>query len=80
MVECCYFNRLGASSKLLSEDTDLQKKIAEMKAEGIKLEACKACSDQYGVSSFLENLGIEVKFMGVPLTDYIKQGEHILTF
>jgi hypothetical protein len=70
----------GPSSKLLSEDTDLQKKIAEMKAEGIKLEACKACSDQYGVSSSLENLGIEVKFMGVPLTDYIKQGEHILTF
>ncbi|PKN35981.1 MAG: DsrE family protein [Deltaproteobacteria bacterium HGW-Deltaproteobacteria-19] len=70
----------GPSSKLLSEDAELQQKIAEMKAEGIKLEACKACSDQYGVSSSLENLGIEVKFMGVPLTDYIKKGEHILTF
>ncbi|NPU85877.1 MAG: DsrE family protein [Syntrophaceae bacterium] len=70
----------GPSSKLLSEDAELQQKIAEMKAEGIKLEACKACSDQYGVSSSLENLGIEVKYMGMPLTDYIKKGEHILTF
>ena len=70
----------GPSSKLLSEDPELQKKIADMKNEGIKLEACKACSDQYGVSNTLENMGIEVKFMGVPLTDYIKKGEHILTF
>lgn len=70
----------GPSSKLLSEDAELQQKIAEMKAEGIKLEACKACADQYGVSSSLENLGIEVKYMGLPLTDYIKKGEHILTF
>jgi hypothetical protein len=70
----------GPSSKLLSEDADLQKVIAEMKVEGIKLEACKACADQYGVSSSLENLGIEVKYMGVPLTEYIMKGEHILTF
>jgi hypothetical protein len=70
----------GPSSKLLSEDAELQQKIAEMKAEGIKLEACKACADQYGVSGSLENLGIEVKYMGAPLTDYIKKGEHILTF
>jgi hypothetical protein len=70
----------GPSAKLLSEDADLQQKIAEMKAEGIKLEACKACADQYGISSSLENLGIDVKYMGIPLTEYIKKGEHILTF
>ena len=70
----------GPSSKLLSEDAELQKKITDMKNEGIKLEACKACSDQYGVSSVLENLGIEVKYMGGPLTDYIKGEHHILTF
>jgi hypothetical protein len=56
------------------------KKITDMKNEGIKLEACKACSDQYGVSNILENLGIEVKYMGGPLTDYIKGEHHILTF
>jgi hypothetical protein len=70
----------GPSAKLLSEDSELQRKITEMRAEGIKLEACKACADQYGVSGSLENLGIEVKYMGVPLTDYIKNGNHILTF
>jgi hypothetical protein len=70
----------GPSAKLLSEDPELQKKITDMKSEGIKLEACKACSDQYGVSSALENLGIEVKYMGNPLTNYIKGEHHILTF
>ena len=70
----------GPSSKLLSGDAELQQNIAEMKAEGIKLEACKRCADLYGVTSSLESLGIEVKLMGIPLTDYIKKGEHILTF
>jgi hypothetical protein len=70
----------GPSAKLLSQDADLQKIIAEMKAEGIKLEACKACSDQYGVSDALAGLGVEVKYMGMPLTEYIKKGERILTF
>jgi hypothetical protein len=70
----------GPSSKLLTLDDELKAKIAEMKAEGIRLEACKACADQYGVSDSLEQLGIEVKFMGMPLTEYIKKGEHILTF
>lgn len=70
----------GPSSKLLTQDDELKAKIAEMKAEGIKLEACKACADQYGVSDSLEQLGIEVKYMGMPLTEYIKKGEHILTF
>jgi hypothetical protein len=70
----------GPSAKLLSEDLELQKKIAEMKSLGIKLEACKGCSDQYGVSSALENLGIEVKYMGGPLTNYLKGEHRVLTF
>jgi hypothetical protein len=70
----------GPSAKLLSQDDELKAKISEMKAEAIKLEACKACADQYGVSDSLEQLGIEVKYMGMPLTEYIKKGEHILTF
>jgi hypothetical protein len=70
----------GPSAKLLSEDKELQEKIEKMKSAGVVLEACKACSDQYGVSPALEAMGIDVKFMGLPLTDYLKSGLPVLTF
>ncbi len=69
----------GPSSKLLSEDTDLQDYINKMKEEGVVVEACKACADMYGVSDKLSELGIDVKYMGTTLTDYIKK-EHVITF
>lgn len=70
----------GASAKLLSEDKELQNYIIKMKDEGIDLKACKACADMYGVSDKLTELGITVKYMGVELTDFIKEGRHVLTF
>jgi hypothetical protein len=70
----------GPSSKLLSSDSELQDQVKKMKQAGITLEACKACADQYGVSGKLQELGIDVKYMGQPLTTYIKEGRHLLTF
>jgi hypothetical protein len=70
----------GASSPLLAGDEELQGKIKGMAEAGIKLEACKACADMYGVGPKLEELGIDVKYMGDVLTGYIKEGRHILTF
>ena len=70
----------GPSSKLLSDTPELQEKIQEFIREGIKVEACKACADNYGIADKLENLGVEVKYMGQPLTDYIKEGYSVLSF
>ncbi|PLX13047.1 MAG: DsrE family protein [Marinilabiliales bacterium] len=70
----------GPSSKLLSEDTELQDYLKKMKEEGIVLEACKACADMYGVADKLTQLGVDVKYMGTALTDYIKGEEHVITF
>jgi len=70
----------GPSSKLLSEDKELQKGIKDMMEAGVEVQACKACADQYGVSDKLTALGIEVKYMGVPLTDMLKGGWASLTF
>jgi hypothetical protein len=70
----------GPSAKLLSEDEELQDSIARMKEAGVVLEACKACADMYGVSEDIEKLGIEVKYMGVPLTSYLKEGMKVITF
>lgn len=70
----------GPSSRLLAEDEELQGRLQDMKETGINLEACKACADQYGVSGKLEDLGVDVKYMGEPLTKYIKQNYHVITF
>lgn len=70
----------GPSSKILSEDAELQEYIGKMKEAGIKLEACKACADMYEVSDSLRKLGVDVKYMGDVLTGYIKEGRHVLTF
>jgi hypothetical protein len=70
----------GPSSKLLSEDKDLQEEVRRMQEAGVVLEACKACADRYDVSEDLEQLGIDVKYMGQPLTEYLKEGRHVMTF
>lgn len=69
----------GPSAKLLAENKELQEAVQAMASSGIKLEACKACSDMYGVSDELVECGISVKYMGDALTGYIKEGRHILT-
>jgi len=58
----------GPSSRLLAGDKELQAKVKEMMSEGVKIQACKACADMYGVSPALAEMGIEVKYMGEPLS------------
>jgi hypothetical protein len=70
----------GPSAKLVSEDKGLQAGIKKIKEAGVELMACKACSDIYGVSDSLEALGIEVKYMGEPLTQLLKGNDKIITF
>jgi len=69
----------GATTKLVSENADIQKKIKEALEAGIHITACKACADQLGVTDDLEKLGIEVIYWGVPLTDILKNDEKLLT-
>jgi hypothetical protein len=70
----------GPSAKLSSEDKYIQESLKNMKEQGVELLACKGCADQYGVSAKLEELGIEVKYTGTYLTDFIKSGKKVITF
>jgi len=70
----------GPSAELLSYDLELQMELEKIRAAGVKIQACRKCTDNYGVSDKLEELGIEVIYMGVPLTEYIREARHILTF
>lgn len=69
----------GASSKAIGEDEKVQKLVSKMIAAGITFEACKACADKYKSSPIMTELGIEVKYMGTPLTKYIKSDDHFIT-
>ncbi|MGA9460084.1 MAG: DsrE family protein [Desulfobaccales bacterium] len=70
----------GPSAQLLAKDKDLQNELEELKAAGVELQACKACADLYGVTDQLRSLGIEVIYMGAPLTEMLKTGWTCLTF
>jgi Uncharacterized protein conserved in archaea len=69
----------GPSAKLLSEDAELQAEVAECMAAGVQVEACKACADRYGVGPALEALDIDVRYVGVPMTNYLKDGWKVLS-
>jgi len=70
----------GPSQLTLCETEDLREHIELIVESNVKVEACKACSDHYGVSRKLADLGIEVKYMGILTTEYLKSGRKILTF
>jgi hypothetical protein len=70
----------GPSAGLLARDEELRRQVSEMKSEGVRLEACLRCAENYGVVEKLQELGIEVKLMGVPLSDYLKAEHRVITF
>ena len=69
----------GSPVKLAAESELVQLKIRELIQVGVKVSACKACADQYGVAEKLESMGVEVIRWGPPLTEILKNREHLLT-
>ena len=64
----------GPSSKLAAENEMIQDYIKKMQEIGIKTEACLYCAKMYDVDEKLTELGVDVKGMGVPLSEYLKDG------
>ncbi len=69
----------GATAKLVAEDIHIQQLIRQALEDGVVFSACIACAEQLGVKDTLEELGIEVKPWGIPLTELIKKDEKLLT-
>lgn len=69
----------GPSAKLISEDNALQDQLTGIRDSGVTIKACKACADMYMVAPKLEELGMEVIYLGKDLTDYIKGDFKLLT-
>lgn len=69
----------GAPTKLVAKNEHIQKMIQDAKEAGVHISACKACADQLDVREELENLNIEVKHWGGPLTKLLKNDENLIT-
>ncbi|MDR1950790.1 MAG: DsrE family protein [Bacteroidales bacterium] len=69
----------GPSAKLTAENEDIQNELAKMKASGVKIEVCVSCARMFGVDNKLRQLGYDVRGMGKPLSDYLKQNYKVLT-
>jgi hypothetical protein len=70
----------GPSDRLLAEDAELQDGIRAMMVEGVEVLACKACSDRLGATEALEQLGVNVFYVGTTLTEMLKGGWTTLTY
>lgn len=69
----------GGSAKLVVEDKSVQEKLLDIKRKGVKVGFCIACVRELGISDQIEALGFEIKSMGDPLTQAIKNGNKIIT-
>lgn len=69
----------GATAKLVGEDKSIQEMITDLGKTGVKVRACKACAQELGVEQVLVDLGIEVDYMGVALTDALKGEGKVLS-
>ena len=70
---------MGATAEFAATDPNIQKRLKQMMKDGVKFTACKACADQLGVGSRLEELGVELKYWGQPLTEILKNNQKLIT-
>jgi len=69
----------GASATLVGKDELVQLKIKELIDGGVHVTACKACAEDLGVAILLEDLGVEVKYWGSPLSEVLKSEAKLIT-
>jgi hypothetical protein len=69
----------GAATDLAGKDSQVQHKLKKMQDVGIEISACKACADDLKYTETLENIGVEVKYWGTPLTEILKSGARLIT-
>lgn len=70
----------GPSQKLSAENETILELLKVLQSNGINIKYCKACSDDYGITEQIEENGFEVAYMGIPLTEYLKSDDKVLTF
>jgi len=66
----------GPSQRLVVADKDIRAYLDRLIEAGVVVQACLACADSYGIADELRTIpGVEVKYMGEPLSDFLKSDE-----
>jgi len=72
----CNLITWGPSNKLLCQSLEVQALIKQIMDAGVKVFACRRCAERYGLVDQIEGMGIEVKLMGEPLTEYLQDDSY----
>lgn len=64
----------GPAETQVATDPALREAVSAMIEEGLVPVACKYCSDKFSVSEALQNLGCGIEYVGVLISDAIKDG------
>jgi len=70
----------GPSEVTIATDPDLHQLVKAIIEEGVVPQACRWCSDKYGVSDMLRALGCEVEYIGSPVSEAINAGYTPMTW
>ena len=70
----------GPSEKVVADDLEIQGQVAELKAVGVEVIACKWCADRWNITEKLEAAGIKVEYVGSIMSQLLKDGWASLTF
>ena len=70
----------GPSARLTANDDDIHDQLQDVLDSEITVEACQACTDAYAVTEKLIGLGISIKYMGAPYTEYLKSQDKVISF
>jgi hypothetical protein len=62
----------GPSIKLAEQDTQVRERLTQMRESGVTMSACVVCTDDYGATEALAELGVENTHTGEMLTECLK--------
>jgi len=71
----------GPSAQILAQNIELQEQMKIVRDSGVKFNACVVCTDDYGVSDTLAQLGVELIHTGEMLTEALQSDDiKVITF
>jgi len=71
----------GPSAQILAQNRELQEQMKVVRDSGVKFNACIVCTDDYGVSDTLKELGAALIHTGEMLTEALQSDDvKVITF
>ena len=71
----------GPSAQLLANDVELQEQMKVVQKSGVAFNACVVCTDDYGVSQKIKELGVDLIHTGEMLTESLQSDDvKVITF